>query len=71
MATIKSTFTLPKEITLELSSFAEELNEKKSNLIRNALEFYFDYLDLQIAEKRAKDSENRLTSDELRKELNL
>ena len=71
MATIKSTFTLPKDITLELNSFAEELNEKKSNLIRNALEFYFDYLDLQIAEKRSKESEKRLTSDELRRELNL
>jgi predicted transcriptional regulator len=71
MATVKSTFTLPENITFELNSFAEELNEKKSNIIRNALLFYFDYLDLKIAEKRAGENSERLSADELRKELGL
>jgi predicted transcriptional regulator len=71
MAMIKSTFTLPKEIVLELDTFAEELNQKKSHLIQNALQFYFDYLDLKIAEKRANSKGERVSLEEMRKELEL
>ena len=44
--------TLDKELTKELDSLTEELGQKKSKIIENALMFYFDYLDSQIAEKR-------------------
>jgi predicted DNA-binding protein len=46
--------TLDREVAEELESVAQELNEKKSNIIEKALTFYFDYLDVKIAEERLK-----------------
>lgn len=48
----KMTFTIETNFKKELDSFAQELNLSKSKLITNALEYYFDALDLQIAHKR-------------------
>jgi len=50
--------TLDKEIAEELDLISKELGEKKSKLIEKALTFYFDYLDLKIAEERLKKLEN-------------
>lgn len=44
--------TLDEEISKELETVAEELGEKKSNIIEKALTVYFDLLDLKIAQKR-------------------
>ncbi len=46
--------TLDKEVAEELEHISKELGEKKSKLIEKALTFYFDYLDVKIAEERLK-----------------
>ena len=55
MQAIKTTFTLPDSIVRELSEFAEELGEKKSHMVAEALSQYFDTLDLKLALKRSKE----------------
>lgn len=57
--------TLPMGLALELDKMALELNDKKSRIIAQALELYFDEMDTKIAESRLKsgsldliDSEN-------------
>ena len=47
--------TLPQSVADELNRLAEEMNDKKSRIIVNALESYFDELDGIIAEKRLND----------------
>lgn len=49
--------TLPSSISEELDQVAEELQAKKSHIISEALELYFDELDLKIAEKRLKEAQ--------------
>lgn len=71
MNTIRSNITLPESINNELNAFAEELHEKKSHIIAAALERYFDYLDIKVAEKRLADSEETVPMDEFFKEFNL
>ncbi|WP_456429170.1 type II toxin-antitoxin system RelB family antitoxin [Nitratifractor sp.] len=75
MQTIKSTFTLPDYIVRELSEFAEELGEKKSHMVAEALSQYFDTLDLQVALKRSKEihegKETTIPFDEIKAELGL
>jgi len=50
--TVHLNITLPSSLNDDLNHFAEELNEKKSHIIASALEMYFDYLDIKVAEKR-------------------
>ncbi|WP_297455265.1 DUF6290 family protein [Persephonella sp.] len=57
MPAVRINISLDKEIADELESIAKELGEKKSHIIRDALMYYFDYLDVKIAEKRLKDIE--------------
>jgi predicted transcriptional regulator len=45
--------SMPQKLSDEVTEFAKELNQNKSALINQALEFYFDHLDLQIAKKRS------------------
>ena len=75
MGYIKSTFTLPEELVNELNEFTKETGLKKSNIIAKALEMYFDYLDLKVAEKRLKEiEENKLETlsiSEMKKELEI
>jgi hypothetical protein len=47
--------------------FAKELNQNKSALINQALEFYFDHLDLQIAKKRSLEKNETISLSEIRK----
>ena len=44
--------TLPGAVSEELETVSKALNSKKSHIIVNALELYFDELDQTIAEKR-------------------
>jgi predicted DNA-binding protein len=53
MQALKATFTLPDFLLTELSQFSEELNEKKSHIVAQALSQYFDTLDLKLALKRS------------------
>jgi hypothetical protein len=55
MNTVRLNVTLPASINDDMNRFAEELNEKKSHIIASALEMYFDYLDIRVAEKRLND----------------
>ena len=58
MLAVKNTkllVSMPKNLSDEVTEFAKELNQNKSTLINQALEFYFDHLDLQIAKKRSLD----------------
>jgi len=49
--------TLPSAISEALDTVAKELHSKKSHIIAEALELYFDELDLAIAEKRLEELE--------------
>ena len=75
MGYIKSTFTLPEELVNELNEFTKETGFKKSNIIAKALEMYFDYLDLKIAEKRIKEIEDKnlktVSLQDMKKELGI
>jgi len=68
--TVHLNITLPSSLNDDLNHFAKELNEKKSHIIAAALEMYFDYLDIKVAEKRlAEDDGERYTLDEVLNEL--
>lgn len=71
MSTARLNITIPASLNDDLNNFAEELNEKKSHIISCALEMYFDYLDIRVAEKRLHDNEPTFTLDEVREELGL
>ena len=58
MQAIKTTFTLPDYLVSELAELAEELGEKKSHLVAEALSQYFDTMDLQVALKRSQEIKN-------------
>lgn len=70
MNTVRLNITLPTSVNNDITRYAEELNEKKSHLIASALDMYFDYLDLRVAEKRlAEDDGVRYSLDEVFEEL--
>jgi len=72
MNTVRLNVTLPASLNEDMNRFAEELNEKKSHIIASALEMYFDYLDLKVAEKRLSDPEFKsLAMDDFFQELGL
>ncbi len=71
MNTVRLNITLPASINNDINHFAKELNEKKSHIIASALEMYFDYLDIKVAEKRLAEDEPTITFDELKKELGI
>lgn len=57
MAHVRLNISLDENLARELNEIAKELGEKKSHIIRDALMYYFDYLDVKIAEKRLKEIE--------------
>lgn len=71
----KMSITLDNEVVKELNAIAEELNEKKSHLIENALMLYFDMLDEKLADKRLRELESgavkAVPAEEVWKELGL
>ena len=72
MNTTRLNITLPTSINNDITRYAEELNEKKSHIIASALEMYFDYLDIKVAEKRLNDPNFKTVSmDEFFEELGL
>ena len=68
-------FTLDKNILIELEDIAKELGEKKSHIVEQALEMYFDAVDTMIADKRLEEiTEGKmkvLSLAEFKKELGL
>jgi len=71
MNTVRLNITLPASVNNDITRYAKELNEKKSHIIASALEMYFDYLDIRVAEKRLNDNESTISMEEMRKELGL
>jgi predicted DNA-binding protein len=75
MQSVKSTFTLPESIVRELAEFAEELGEKKSHMVAEALSQYFDRLDLEVARRRSEElregKETTVSLEEIKAELGL
>jgi len=71
MKTARLNITIPASMNDEINKFSEELNEKKSHIIASALDMYFDYLDIRLAEKRLNDNEPTISFDEMKKELGL
>ena len=71
----KAVFTLDKNVINELDAVSKELNEKKSHIVEKALTYYFDVLDIKIADKRINDLKNGksklISADEAFKELDL
>ena len=59
--------SMPQKLSDEVTEFAKELNQNKSALINQALEFYFDHLDLQIAKKRSLEKNETIRLSEIRK----
>jgi len=55
MKSLKTTFTLPDYIVNELSQYSKEFGEKKSHMVAEALSYYFDILDLKLAQKRSQE----------------
>ena len=65
MGTVRLNITLPESLNDDINRFSEELHEKKSHIISSALDMYFDYLDLKLAEKRLADkSEKHIALDD-------
>ena len=59
--------SMPQKLSDEVTEFAKELNQNKSALINQALEFYYDHLDLQIAKKRSLEKNETISLSEIRK----
>jgi RHH-type rel operon transcriptional repressor/antitoxin RelB len=55
MSRPKVIFTLDQDIIDELNIVSGELEEKKSHIVEKALTFYFDLLDIRMADKRMRD----------------
>jgi predicted DNA-binding protein len=75
MRSLKTTFTLPEYIVKELSEFSQELGEKKSHMVAEALTQYFDMLDLKLAQKRSREVHDKkvdtIPLDTIKEELGL
>ncbi|MEA2110597.1 MAG: hypothetical protein U9P71_00970 [Campylobacterota bacterium] len=72
MNTVRLNITLPSSVNDDITRYSKELNEKKSHLITSALDMYFDYLDIKVAEKRLNDpNETTIPMEDMRKELGL
>jgi hypothetical protein len=69
MNTVRLNITLPTSVSNDITRYAEELHEKKSHIITAALDMYFDYLDIRVAEKRLNDNDPAISMEEFFKEL--
>lgn len=70
MLAVKNTkllISMPQNLSDEVTKFAKELNQNKSALVNQALEFYFDHLDLQIAKKRSLEKNETISLSQMRK----
>ncbi|MBS4314523.1 hypothetical protein [Campylobacter vulpis] len=56
--------SLPHSLNEELKEFTREFKVSKSGLISQALDFYFDTLDLELAKQRTMQNNKRLNLKE-------
>jgi predicted DNA-binding protein len=64
-----TTFTLSLELLQDLDMMSKELGKKKTAIVSEALEMYMDYQDIQLAQKRLKQSTGTIKADDFFKEL--
>ena len=57
MATTKKLISMDKGLAEELSNLSKLLKIPQSEIVEKALDFYFDYLDLIVAEKISREIE--------------
>jgi len=70
MNTTRLNITLPTSLNNDITRYAKELGQKKSHIIVSALDKYFDYIDLKVAEKRLDEDDGiRYSIDEVFEEL--
>lgn len=62
----KITISLPNNLLQNLKDFSNDFGESKSGIIAQALEMYFDYKDLEIAQTRAKAKSKKLSLKQMR-----
>ena len=70
MVAVKNTkllVSMPQNLADEVTEFAKELNQNKSALVNQALEFYFDHLDLQLAKKTSLEQHGTISLKDMRK----
>ena len=70
MTAVKNTkilVSMPQSLADDVTEFAKELNQNKSALINQALEFYFDHLDFQIDKKRSLEKNETISLKQMRK----
>jgi len=71
MSTVRLNITIPESLNNDINHYAEELGRKKSHIIASALDMYFDYIDLKVAEERLNSNEPTYSLEEMKKELGL
>jgi len=52
--TVRKLITLPDSLAQELENISKATGEKQGELVAEALDMYFDYLDAKAAEKQLK-----------------
>ena len=57
MAVVKKLIGMDEALAKELSAVSKLLGVSQREIVEKALDFYFDYLDVAIAEKISKDIE--------------
>ena len=70
MVAVKNTkllVSMPQNLADEVTEFAKELNQNKSALVNQALEFYFDHLDLKKKKKRSLEKNGTISLKDMRK----
>ena len=70
MVAVKNTkllVSMPQNLADEVTEFAKELNQNKSALVNQALEFYFDHLDLKLKKKRSLEKNGTISLKDMRK----
>jgi len=60
----RATFTVDAEILRELDSVAKELETTRSGLVEKSLLYFFDFLDVRLAEKRLADKKDEVVPAE-------
>ena len=75
MATAKKLISMDESLANEVSDIAKLLGVSQRKIVEKALDFYFDYLDLAIAEKISKEMEEGkmkvYNADEVFKKLDI
>jgi predicted transcriptional regulator len=56
---VKKLFSLDEHIARELEILAKALNTTQKEIVEKALDFYFDYTDVVVADKIIEDVENK------------